>query len=299
MDVNHICALLGQDGIDVHPETIKIEARDDRWAVHLPGDRMAWVPMNARGAARLSRERRILELLSIRCIFRIPSILHVAESGWDLRTMVPGDCNPWGLYQRIQGDRALARRIGRSLGEILTQQHSLINVEDTAGWLPSKLSWPEPWLLIKSQLPDVVDDLGLLREIDRLIESCRIEDDCKSTDNVLVHGDLGLHNIVVEPGTGRVKGIFDYDGAAWVDRHYDFRYFVFDRQEDDLLDSALEVYEGDLGIQLDRRRIWQLNAACAVGFLAYRRGTPPEAQSCGRTLAEDIGWVRYALSKVR
>jgi aminoglycoside phosphotransferase len=298
MDVNHICALLAQDGLEALPDTISVQGRDDRWVVSLPGNRMAWIPMNANGAKRLVTERRVLGLLAERCTFLTPKILHVAETGWDLRATVPGMCDPWGLFLRLQKDRALAKQIGRSLGETLVQQHSLIRAEDVVGWLPRELSWPEPWHTIESHLPDVVDDVDLLRDIGRLIESLRLEDESETTERVLAHGDLGLHNIAVDPETFSVKGVFDYDTAAWVDRHYDFRYLIFDRQEDDLLDGALEVYEGTLGIHLDRQRIRRLNAACAVGFLAYRHGTPPEIQSCGRTLAEDIGWVRHALSKL-
>ena len=49
---------------------------------------------------------------------------------------------------------------------------------------------------------------------------------------------------------------------------------------------------------LDRNRIRLYNAACAIGFLAFRAGVPPEQKSCGRTLAEDMRWVRLALAKL-
>ncbi len=32
-----------------------------------------------------------------------------------------------------------------------------------------------------------------------------------------------------------------------------FRYLIFDRQDEDLLNGALEVYEAALGLELDRR----------------------------------------------
>jgi hypothetical protein len=32
--------------------------------------------------------------------------------------------------------------------------------------------------------------------------------------------------------------------------------------------------------------------------LAFRAGVPPEQKSCGRTLAEDLCWVRMALTKL-
>ena len=71
-------------------------------------------------------------------------------------------------------------------------------------------------------------DPGLLRAIERVLR--RYEDAASATapgDRVLVHGDLGLHNIALVPGTDEVAGVFDYDGAALADRHQDFRYLVF------------------------------------------------------------------------
>jgi hypothetical protein len=299
MDVHNVCNLLADNGIAVTASNVRIEARDDRWAAWLGDGRMAWFPMNADGAQRLYVERRILGLLASRCTFRVPRILYIAAAGWDVRSLVPGICDPWALYERLQGDRWLAKRIGQSIGAILTEQHNRIRKEDTGGWLRTRLSWPEPWDQVESRLPDVVHDAALLHQIGRVIERCRADEGRGPGDSVLVHGDLGLHNLAIEPSTGTVEGVFDYDGAAWVDRHYDFRYLIFDCQDESLLDGALEVYEPGLGVQLDRDRIRLLNAACAIGFLAFRQGTPPETRSCGRTLAEDLAWVQYALSAAR
>ncbi len=33
-------------------------------------------------------------------------------------------------------------------------------------------------------------------------------------DRVLVHGDLGLHDVAVDPETTKVRGVFDYDEAS-------------------------------------------------------------------------------------
>jgi hypothetical protein len=95
-----------------------------------------------------------------------------------------------------------------------------------------------------------------------------------------------------------MRGVFDYGDAAWADRHHDFRYLVFDEKRPEALDAALELYEPALGRPLRRDRIRLYNAVCAVSFLAFRVGTPPEQRSCGRTLAEDLSWVRSALARL-
>lgn len=299
MNAAEASALLDAAGVRVAPRDVRIEAREERWAVSLPGQRMAWFPSNAEGRRRLATERRLLRLLADRCSFRVPRVLLEAEAGWDVRALVPGVCDPWGLYRRTRTDRELARRLGRTIGDILAEQHTLVQHADVEGWLPEVVPWPKPLGWMRARLSAVVDDPRLLADIERALR--RYQDQkVEARDHVLVHGDLGFHNVSIDPGTDRLLGVFDYNGAAWADRHHDLRYLVFGIAADgeDELDGALEVYEPATGMRIDRERVRLYNAACAICFLAFRRGLPPEARSCGRTLAEDLGWVRAALSGI-
>jgi hypothetical protein len=285
---------LREAGFHFSPAQLQVEPREDRWLVSLPDERLAWFAANARGRERLQLERRILRLLSERCSFQVPRILFESDQGWDVRAAVPGLCDPWGLYRRTLTDISLARRIGSAIGSILIEQHTRIAHNDVTGWLPTRPAWPEPTDWIRRRLPDVIDDRLLLAEIDHAL---KVYDGvvADAEDHVLVHGDLGLHNIAVDPETLEVRGVFDYDGAGWSDRHHDFRYLLFDHRQDDALEAALAVYEPALGRTLSRQRIRLYNAACAINFLALRLGVPPEQRSCGRTLAEDLNWVRSSL----
>jgi len=116
-------------------------------------------------------------------------------------------------------------------------------------------------------------------------------------DRVLVHGDIGFHNIAVDPETCDVLGVFDYKDAAWADRHHDFRYLLLDVERDDMLEAALAVYQPAAGRTLSRARIALSNAASAASFLAFRDGVPPDQPSCGRTLEQDLMWTRSAIDR--
>jgi hypothetical protein len=288
---------LREAGLHLSPAQLQVEPREDRWLVSLPGERLAWFAANARGRERLERERRILRLLSERCSFQVPRILFESSHGWDVRAAVPGVCDPWGLYQRTLTDIPLACSIGSAIGSILVEQHTRIAHSDITGWLPTRPAWPEPSDWMRRRLPDVFDDRHLLAEIDQAL---KVYDGvvAATDDQVLVHGDLGLHNIAVDPKTTEVRGVFDYDGAGWADRHHDFRYLLFDHRQDVALEAALAVYEPALGRTLSRHRIRLYNAACAISFLAFRLGVPPEQRSCGRTLTEDLDWVRSSLARL-
>jgi hypothetical protein len=240
----------------------------------------------------------VLRLLAERCTFATPRILFESPAGFDVRAMVPGHCGPWPLYERIKTDTALARQIGRAIGAILVEQHTRVVEADVAGWLPERVAWPEPAALIKARLPQVIDDTALMAAIGRALDAYEALS-IDPNDRVLVHGDLGLHNLAIDPTTNGVRGIFDYDGAAWADRHHDARYLVLAIPGEPVLEAALAVYEPAVGRSLDRNRIWLYNAVCAASFLASRVGVPAEQKWCGRTLAEDVGWVRHALEHVQ
>jgi hypothetical protein len=291
------CGALRVAGITISPEDIQIVARDERCAVLLPGERIGWFPVSEQGDKRLAVERRVLHLLAERCSFQVPRILFVSARGFDVRQMVPGRCDPWGLFHRCKADSRLAQTIGRSIGAILAEQHARFSEVDVAGWLPQRVTWPEPSHWMRERLPQVVDDHALIDVMGQIIE--RYESVAVfAKHRVLVHGDVGLHNLALDPATDTVNGIFDYDSAAWADRHHDFRYLLFDVDREDMLDSALEIYEPATGRQIDRDRVRLYNAACAISYLAFRIGTPADQRSCGRTLAEDLRWVRAALAKV-
>jgi Phosphotransferase enzyme family len=284
-------------GLFCSPDEVRIVAREERWAVVLPGERIARFPASESGSRRLAVERCVLRLIADRCSFRVPRTLFVSEAGFEVRQMVPGRCDPWGLFERCKQDRELAQRVGRSLGGILAEQHMAIGKAEVTGLLPRRVAWPERSDWIRERLPGVVEDVDLVVIMGRTVERYEAVA-VEAGDRVLVHGDVGLHNLAFDPETDTVNGIFDYDGAAWADRHQDFRYLLFDVGREDTLDAALGVYEPATGRTIDRERIRLYNAACAVSYLAFRSGTPPGQKSCGRTLAQDLRWVRTALSRL-
>jgi hypothetical protein len=296
LTANAVCAALREAGVVLAPSDIHIERREQRWAASLPGDRMAWFAASERGRELLAIERKVLRLLAERCAFQAPRLLHEA-AGYDIRAIVPGGVDPWALYEKTKTDADLARQIGRAVGAILVEQHSRVTRTDVEGWLPDTLNWPEPGDWIRARIADVTDDRGLITAVGGLLEVYeRLVID--PADRVLVHADLGLHNLAVDPATKEVRGVFDYEGAAWADRHHDFRYLALDLPDEPVLEAALAVYEPALGRRLDRGRIRLYNAVCAACFLASRRGVPAEQRWCGRTLAQDLQWVRNALDHV-
>lgn len=285
-------------GVHVAEHELALETRAERWMARLPARRIAWFAASPHGAARMNKERRVLRLLEARCTFQAPRVLQVSSNGEvELRSMVPGDADPWRTFAEVCASDAVGAELGATVGAMLAEQHTCIRGSDVEGWLPLRPSWPKSLAWIQERLPELVSDAALIRRALTIVEAYE-QTKVAEADRALVHSDLGLHNLGIDAATHRAHGIFDYEDAAWADRHYDFRYLVFDRDRYALFDAAVAAYEARTGVPIERERVLLYNAACAVTFLAFRAGTRPQERSCGRTLAEDLRWSRYAIDAV-
>ena len=83
-------------------------------------------------------------------------------------------------------------------------------------------SWPESHAWIRERLVRVVDDCKLLADADAVMTAYEAMP-VSAADRVLVHTDVGFHNLGIDPESYAVHGLFDYEGAAWAGRHHDFR----------------------------------------------------------------------------
>jgi Ser/Thr protein kinase RdoA (MazF antagonist) len=284
-------------GVRLSPDEVRLERRDGRWLARLPGERLAWFAMTEAVRASMATERRLLRVLAERCRFAVPRVLAEApDGGVDVRTMVPGVCDPLAVYARVRDDAEAAARLGAGIGAVLAELHTAVGAAEVAEWLPSRPSWPEPRAWIAERLPRVVPDAELHARADEVMarhEALPVAE----ADRALVHADLGFHNLGVDPETLAVRGVFDWETACWADRHLDFRHLAAAELRP-LMDAALAVYEPATGRTLSRERIALHNASIAVCHLAFRDGVAPDVRWAGRTLDEDLAWTRASIARV-
>jgi aminoglycoside phosphotransferase (APT) family kinase protein len=215
--------------------------------------------------------------------------------------MVPGASDPVVLFKAADGSPAIARQMGTQIGSMLAELHTKIAVADIENVVQYKPDWPESRAWILERLPSVIDGcsfngslIAKADEVLRRCESLRIDDE----DRVLIHGDLGIHAMAYDPDSFRINGLFDFEGAAYADRHHDFRYLILGNSTT-MLDAALSEYERITHRILNRDRIFLYHAACALSYLAFRVGHAPEEDWCGRTLEGDLKWSREAVGAIR
>ena len=297
VELVHACLLEGR--VNVAPQEIVLARRDGRWLAEWNSHELAWFAANEEGAARLGVERRVLALLKTRIAFAVPEITYVSADGaFDIRTRLEGVVVPDRAHEHLRNNPEAARQFGNWIGTALAQLHSVVNPDAVPAWLPRAVSWPEPTSWILERLPEVIGNNPLVAQITALLvsyENLRITHE----DVVLAHTDLGLHNIVLVADSLEPRGLIDFEAAAYVDRHYDFRYLIMDFADTTLLSSACDAYRAATGITPQLSRILLYNAVSACCYLAYRAGIPPETRWCGRTLAEDLAWTGIALERYR
>jgi aminoglycoside phosphotransferase len=280
-------------------DVLGVETRDEIALVRLRGDRLAFVAVSEVGRRRLVRERAVLAALRGRVSFGIPEVARVSDDGLaDLRQAIAGTIlSTDELFAGLARAPERSRTLGRGVGRLVAELHDVAVANALADVLPQRVSWPEPTPWILERLPEVVADVGLQREIaDALVLFDAFTP--APSDRVLVHTDVGLHNLALDRDTWAIRGIFDFGEAALADRHWDLRHLCWAQDQLATLDHALEAYRDATSITLDRDRILLYNAATAFTYLASRHGISPETRWCGRTLDKDLGWTRWALANV-
>ncbi|MBW3571058.1 MAG: aminoglycoside phosphotransferase family protein [Gemmatimonadetes bacterium] len=299
LDPAQAASALLRAGLSLRPEQLVLERRDERWLVGLPGRRLAWFAATAEGERSLAVERRVLRLLRARCSFRVPEVLFVDPLGeFEIRTMVGMPVDVAAIMRRLRTDPATERRVGEQIGRILAEQHTRIAAREVEGWLPRTLTGPLPLERVPPQLEGVVPDRPDLHAAASEVLARYDALSVAPGDHALIHTDVGFHNLAIEKDGISVTGLFDYDSAAWGDRHHDFRILIYDLERPGLLKAAMEAYGRATGIALCSERILLYNAVVAFSYLAYRVGARPEERPCGRTLDEDLRWCEWAAEKV-
>jgi aminoglycoside phosphotransferase (APT) family kinase protein len=282
------------------PRDVVLAYREWRWVAQLPGQRVAFVAGTAQARQRLARERQLLQLLADRVRFRVPRLEWVDPSGtWDIRRKVPGEP---GLtlteathHQLILEDPAIAQRAGQRIGEILAEWHRAFTPEEARQLAPMEPPLAIPLERMRANLAIGIDDDALKAQVERIF--ARVDAlEIGEGEVVLVHGDLGSHNVAFEPETFEVLGVYDFDAIACVDRHWDFKYVH--SYPTPFRQAVLGAYQGCTGIAPDVPRITLYHALTALSYLAWRVDDP-EAHDrlSGRDQAGAYRWVRQAVAR--
>jgi hypothetical protein len=206
-----------------------------RWFAELPGETVAFVAEDEDAWARLAREAALLDSLRSKVAFAVPEVTAtdatcrvqvrrkvVGLSGAPVEVLVSGAEEALGT-DRYRADfpvSAAGRRLATDLGRALADLHQAVPADAARA-----LGFPEPSYTavldaVASRLADH-PDLGDLRGA---VHSLRQWFAALAPDPVLAHRDVQAHNLAVDPASGGLLGVFDFDDAAVAHRAEDFKY---------------------------------------------------------------------------
>ncbi len=276
-------ALRSLAGLTIPPGEVRLERRHDRWIARLPDNGLALVVDNASAAARLAREAKLLRLLGSRVSFGLPSVLFDGPS-LQVRALVPGAQIGGEGHERDFAARPQAMRLADDLGGALGQLHRALTREEAEEFGPACVDILPSGDVLRARLEGKLPDRATASAFGRLLGLYSAYEP-RAEDIVLAHGDLWAGNMAVDPDTGALKGLFDFDDAGLADRHLDFMYFhsfgdAFTRR-------ALAAYAAEAGQSASWEQVAVYHAVAAFAALADIHGKGEH-----HLLQRRLDWVR-------
>lgn len=261
-------ALRSLAGLKIPPHQITLRQRHGRWVGHLPDDRLVFVADTPAAAARLTREAKLLELLRSRVTFGLPRI-QCADSTLQVRIPVLGAQVGGEGRERIFAATPHAMRLADDLGRALAELHHALTNEEAEEIGPAYIDVLPESVVLRARLEGKLPDAHTAKALDRLLDLYG-NGEPRAQDFVLVHGDLWGGNMAVDPETGALRGLFDFDDSGLADRHIDFIYFH--SFGDDFARRALSAYRDHSGRDASWERVATYHAIAAFAALADMRG---------------------------
>ena len=208
--------------------------REWRWVALLP-DRVIFTAKDADAWRRLELEAEVITRWRAALGSCVPSVTmrdalkrtQIRERveglvGRDVEHLVFGtrrELTDADRYQETCPLSTAGSRLAGDLGRTLAKLHRALTVHEA---IAMGLGRSAP------RLGDAIEDT-LRRHVkspllEQALASARSWLSTRTSDDVVVHGDPHLHNLAVDPTTGALRGLFDFDEIAIADRARDLSY---------------------------------------------------------------------------
>ena len=250
----------------------------DKWVWFLGPHHMVRVARHRVGRRRMVVERRVLDRLGGRLgAVAVPEVVAASGDGTtDVCSRVQGRALHWREWDHVPdaAKAALAPPMGRAMAAL----HEAVSPDDVAD-----LELPSPRVLQREILEGLVGRTGSARREDLLRRVLALAAAPPDSRPVVLHNDLGLHNLCLDPERFELRGVFDFGDISIGDPHVDARYDpVFEVGGP----GMLAAYEATRGVALSAARQALLHAMAALENLSHSLDHEgPELQ------ARRFGWV--------
>jgi hypothetical protein len=269
-----------------------------RWFVELPADKVAFVAEDDEAWARLEREAALLERLSSRMSFAVPAVIAadagrlvqvrrkvLGLSGGAVESLAFGDVDKTLWTDRYRPDFPISsagRRLAADLGRALAELHQAVPAEAARSMGFPETSYTSVLDAVSERLAEHADLDDLRGAIPRLRRWFAV----LPPDPVFAHRDVQPHNFAVDPESGVLLGIFDFEDAAIAHRWEDFKYLPSFGPT--FTEIAVDAYRRSGGAVPSMKQVGHFHILAALDhFLFFGKDSPRWTQI--------VTWSRRAL----
>jgi hypothetical protein len=271
-----------------------------RWVVQL-GDDIAFVADDDEGWGRLEREGVLLSRLEGRGRLTVPRVIGRdperrvqvrrkvrGVQGFAVEELVFGRAGKLGGAERY-GDRlvitARGERLATELGRAIQELQQAVPAAEARA-----LGFPETsYVAVLDQVAEWLAGRSDLAEVSGAVPALRAWFAGVPDEPALAVRDLQMHNVAVDPSTGALLALFDFDDAGVAHRLEDFKYLPsFGRRFTNL---ALAAYADAGGAALSLADVWRFHALSALEHFLF----VPEGSERWR---EIVAWSTESLRQL-
>lgn len=171
------------------------------------------------GVVLLEREAKVLNLLQDKITTAIPVPLHYEEN-FLVYKKIPG--SPLIPYSFVRFGKKQQAKLAFDVAVFIAELHNALTPEEIAslGLAPVDRTWS--FEALDANRHYLAHSNELIELFDHIIENAK-EDLQGTFEPVLIHNNMIFKNIIVDPLTGKLRGIINFTGVAYDDRLLDLR----------------------------------------------------------------------------
>ncbi len=171
------------------------------------------------GIALLDREVQLLKILQVKITIQIPVPLHYEEN-FLVYKKIPG--SPLISYAFFRLGNKQRSKLILEFAQFLSQLHTALNPEEITLLQLKKSDWPWSFEKLQEHRHHLDENKDLLEVFDNIMNIYQEElaVPCAAT---LIHNDMNIKNIIIDPLSGKLRGIIDFSHVAYDDPNLDLR----------------------------------------------------------------------------
>lgn len=171
------------------------------------------------GVALLHREVQLLRMLQGKMTTAVPLPLHYEEN-FLVYKKIPG--SPLIAYSFYRLGNKQRSKLVFDIAQFLSQLHTVLTAEEIASLNLTKSNWPWSFEKLQAHSHHLDNNKDLADVFDSIMKIYE-EEAAVPFQSTLIHNDMSIKNIIVDPLTGQLRGIIDFTDMAFDDPHLDVR----------------------------------------------------------------------------